>query len=490
MVLLILCGLIWCPILIYQIDRRGFLVLLVWLSIAPVAANVVARPGANPFFPRHDGGAELFTGEGEVSQQAISKGEKYYTRETTVTLTELFNPTRFLFVAFFIVLLFDAAFKHRLTPLDRVEKLMLVFSVIMLVGALRSIRVLNGIRLALDAIIVPFLGYYICRRLVTSEERLRKLAQVVCIVGGYIIVIAVLERLMHSGLYYRLGSIFGHHHALSLVVAMVFLIMLADAFRGIALPDGKGIFPNTVRYVVLCLAPVIVLLTWNRANWVGFLMSVSIFLFLSRRFTRLARKLALIGCMLIFLSVAVFGLQTSSLQDVAQERVTQRTGTVHARFGAWILTLKEAARAPIVGIGLNNLRGVLGTTHIEVMGKKSETSSHNTYLALFAELGAIGLLVYFALVISIIQMGLRLYRSGITSRDRWYGVMIIGIMVAYLLPALFANTLYAKALSQVYVYAFIGGIAGLYSQRLPAPKPYVFPGRYRRANSDVPAIVR
>jgi O-antigen ligase len=485
MVLIILCALIWFPIFLYQIDRRGFLVLLVWIAVAPVVVNIVSRPGVNPLLPRQLEEVELY-----VEQEKSPKQSSYLTNTTTIRAAELFEPTRLLFAVFFVFLLLEAAFHERLIPLDRAEKWMLIFSIIVVLGALRSVRVLYSLRTAVDAFITPFLAYYTARRLVTSEEQVRKLTQVICGVGCYLIIIAVIERLIVPGPYYRLGSTFGFHHPLALFMAMVFLIMLANTLRDTALPDGKRTFPHSIRRFALYLAPVIVLLTWNRGGWVGFLMSVGIFLFLSRRLISPARKLVLIGLMLIGLSVAVLGLQAPALQPIIEERVTQRTDTVYSRIGAWTIMMQETLKAPVFGIGLNNLRETLYTTRVRVMGQRSETHAHNSYLSLLAELGIVGLLAYLAIVTAIISMGLRLYGRGTHARDRWLGVTVVGIMVAYLVPALVANTLYGKELSHMYVYTFTGGIAGLYRQRLLGPKPYIVPVDGRQTSPDIPVIAR
>jgi hypothetical protein len=63
-------------------------------------------------------------------------------------------------------------------------------------------------------------------------------------------------------------------------------------------------------------------------------------------------------------------------------------------------------------------------------------------------------------------MGARLYITGPQNQERWWGVAIIAIMVAYQTPALFANTLYLPdPLYHLYVYVVLGGITGLYGQR-------------------------
>jgi O-antigen ligase len=486
-VLIILCALVWGPILLYQMDRRGFLVLLVWLAVAPVAVNVIQRPGVNPLLPRQ---VETEGMELGLEREKGPKELGYLTATTSIKLAELFDPTRLIFGAFFVVLLLEAAFHNRRTPLDTVEKWMVVFAIIAVIGALRSMRVLTSMRTAVDSFIVPFLAYYVTRRLVTSEKQLRLLTQVVVGVGCYLIITAVIERLLVSGPYSRLGSTFGNYNPLATLMAIVFIIMLANTLGGPAPPEEKQPFPHSVRWFVLYLAPVIVLLTWNRGSWVGFLMGAGIFLFLSRRLTSPARKLVLIGLMMIGLAVVVLVLQLPVLQPMIEERVTQRTGSIYARIGAWVITLQETIKAPVFGIGLNDMREALYTTRTVFMGQKSETHVHNAYLTFLAELGIVGLLAYLAIVAAIIRIGLRLYQQGTQAQDRWRGATVVAIMVAYLLPAMVANTLYGKELSHTYIYAFIGGIAGFYGQPLLDSKPHMFPGRGRQTSPGIQVIVR
>jgi hypothetical protein len=466
MPLLALCGCVWFLILIYHITHRGFLVLLIWLFIAPVAANIVNEPGTNPLFRKQQTEelAQL------LSQSQRSQPLGYTTAPTTIKLRELVEPTRLLFMAFFGVFFLDIVLKKRTTSLDRIERWMLVFTVILLIGAGRSIRVVTSLRTVVDAFIVPFLAYCVSRRLVTSGERLHRVLQVVAYMGLYHIIIAVLERLMSGGLYYRLGTTFRNHHTLSFVMAIAFLLMLADLLGRIIRADDNSTFHRLGRSFTLWLAPVIVVLTWTRGNWVSFLLSTGVFLLLGRRLTNHARNLALIASTLIALSVIAVVLQTPMSRSVIEERVTERTGTVYARFGAWLLLLQESANAPVFGAGLSNTRELLGTSSITVMGVKSETHSHNSFLALFSELGAVGLLTYLVIVILVIRMGLQLYQAGRHTQERWGGVIVISSTAAYLIPALFANTLYLPTLSHIYFWGVIGSFAGLYGQRLSVPE--------------------
>jgi hypothetical protein len=458
--LVALCGCIWFLILIYHITHRGFFILLLWLFIAPVAANIVNEPGTNPFF-RKQQTEELM----QLSSQPDGpKTLAYATAPTTVKWRDLIEPTRLLFVTFFGVFLLDAILKKRTVPLDRIEKWMLVFTVILIIGACRSIRAVNSLRIVMDAFVTPFLAYYVSRRLVTSEERLHKVLQVIAYMGLYHIGLALIERLISGGFYYRLGATFRNHHTLSFVMALVFLFMLADLLGRVIYVNNSSTWQRVGRSFALWFAPVIVVLTWTRGNWVSFLLSTGVFLFLAHRLTNHARKLALIGSTLIALAIVAFVLQTPMSMSVIEERVTERTGTVYARLGAWLLLLQESANAPVFGAGLNNTRDLLWTSQISIMGVKSETHSHNSLLSLFSELGAVGLCTYLVIAILVIRMGLRFYQMGQHTRERWWGIIIISSTAAYLVPSLFANTLYLPTLSHIYFWAVIGSFAALYGQ--------------------------
>ena len=176
MLLSMLCALIWFLVLFYSIERYRFYALLIWLFIGPVAVNLVSNPGTNPFFPSP-------RPEGYVDQVACSNCG--YMKEATIRLRELLAPTRLLFSAFFVIFILDAVLKKPgLVSLDRTEIYMGIFALILLASVLlKSNRLAFGLRVATDAFIVPFLAYFVTRRLVTSQANLYKLIRVVMLHG-------------------------------------------------------------------------------------------------------------------------------------------------------------------------------------------------------------------------------------------------------------------------------------------------------------------
>ena len=117
---------------------------------------------------------------------------------------------------------------------------------------LKSNRLAYGLRVATDAFIVPFLAYFVTRRLVTSQASLHKLIRVVCYMGSYIIVIGLIERLVRlSRLRYRLSGPFGGEtNALYVTMAVVFFMALVDMVWSRNTPEQKGVYLE--EFVGLC----------------------------------------------------------------------------------------------------------------------------------------------------------------------------------------------------------------------------------------------
>ena len=342
---------------------------------------------------------------------------------------------------------------------------MVAFSLVLIASALlKSNRIGFGLRIAADAFIVPFLGYYVARRFVTSEDHLRQLIRVIGCMGAYLIIIGFIERLMNPGIWYRLKGPFGSTNVLYVIMAVVFFVVLLDSVRSVNVAGEKQVLGWGLRWFLLCLAPVIILLGFTRGDWLGFLMGIGAFLFLGRRLINPARRLGAIGLALILISLVVMAAPALTPKEIVGGRIGS-LDNFYGRLATWGLAIQEGVTHPLFGIGLNNLRGVLAGKSAQFATAQSYTTVHNSFLALFIEQGAVGLLAYLAVVGSIMRMGLTLHWTGPRSRDRWRGIVIVAIMIAYLVPALFGQTLHLIQLSHLYVYSVVGGIAGLHGVR-------------------------
>jgi len=457
--LLIVCLLIWVPVLLYQIGQRGFVILLIWLFVAPIASNLVERPSSNPFL-------QISAAEEEDSKPKRRR-DAYITGETTVRMRELLEPNRLIFGAYLLVFLLAALKMKKLpVPLDRTEKWMAFFSVLLVASALlQSRRTAFGLRVATDAFIVPFVAYMVARRFVTTEDRLGKLMKVMGYMGSYVVLICFIERMIHPGIIYRLSGPFDKRGALFIVIMVVFFAVFIDWVSSNS-TDRKRVLPYAIQIGVLALVPVIVLFTWTRGIWLGFLLGIWSFAFLGRSMVMWRPKLLIFGLALLLLPVTVLGVQEFLGAEEVYSRVAN-TRTIYSRFETYRVMTGEMFRNPMFGIGLNNIRDVLfEKRHMMSSGIRSYYVSHNSYLSLLVELGVVGIVGYLGIMATIFRTGLQVFRMGKHARDRWRGIAVIAIMLAYLVPAAFDTTLYQTWVPHVYVFVYFGAIAGLYF-----PKP-------------------
>jgi O-antigen ligase len=472
-ILLLLCALVWAALLFHHLALRGLTVLLIWLLIGPVASRVLLQPSQNPFFqtPTYHEARQ----EGKrLLKKAFRSGE--FKASDTVNLTQLLEPTRTLLLAFFLVFFLNALAKRRpLGPFNSTELWMGAFLLISLTSIfLKSYQFFYSMRIVLDAFLVPFLTYFTARRLITQEVHLRQFIQVVGYLSVYLIGIAFIERLVYSYTFYRLGGPFHDEAILYIVLTVGFLIALLDSFTSRAQTETQAVLPWGIRWIVIGFAPIVILLTWERGNWVGFLMCIWGFFLLGYRLLNFSRKIIVIGLVLTLLPILATGIQALIPEDVVEERAGNAE-TIYGRLATWQVTIEEGLLHPVFGIGFDNMRYILGTRILIYENVRSYISVHNSYLALFAELGVVGLSIYLAMIASIIRMGGRLYRKGPRPQDRWRGVAVIAIMVAHLTPALFASKLHLpQPWNTILIYSFMGSIAGLYS-RYRFDRPYSVP---------------
>jgi len=453
--LLILAALPWLLILLHQIMNRGAIVLLVWLAAAPLVLDLI----------RQTDGAVIFQSSG--FQTDTHSSDFYYDNPAQITLQELLNPTRLLFGALFIAFLVNGRFKKRqAVALDKAERWMAIFSLLLLGNVyLRSGRMAFGLHVASDAFIIPFMSYYVGRRLMTNPNRWRQLTQVISYVGFYVIIYCIQERLTHSDLLYRLRGPFESGNSLYVVLTVAFFVALIGASQNLSLARQNTNLPFLVRRFVVYLTPVIIALTLVRGNWVGFIFGLGVFLKLGRRLVSFTRTVKIVGLTVFFVLFAALSFSLLVPEEIIEERITEQDNAI-GRFATWLATIEMASEAPLFGVGLNNLQGLLSRERVTIGGFANYSTPHNSLLSILVELGSIALIAYSAAVLTILRMGLRLYRTGVNKEDRWRGVALIAIMVAYLTPSLFANTIYITGLIHIYVYTLAGALAGVYSGQL------------------------
>lgn len=435
--------------------QLGLLLFLTWLFIGPLATNVITM-----FDPK----VQVFEmqADQDVSKRMAAR-DGFFTGTSSATLTELLEPTRAIAGLFVVVFLLNAVVRHNFGSFDRTELLMAAFSLILVISVLFKSKIIGfSARIASDAFIVPFLFYFIARRLITNEDRFRKLIRAIGYMGMYVILISLIERAMQDWLFYHLRGPFAYSSTLYVVVSLVFFVVLSEHVQRSSAASRSQPLSSFARGFILSVAPFVVILGWSRGNWLGFIAGLCVFVFSGWRLLNRSVKFALIGTVLVL--TATISLGIGILAQALEPRIGH-VETIYGRLATWMLVIDWGLNSPIFGIGLNNLREVLATNMVEFEGVPNFPRIHNSYLAILAEQGIVGLVVYLTMAVSMMRVGMFLYRSGSGPRDIWRGVAVLAIMAAYFVPAMFAATIHVHIpFTHIFVYAFCGAVAGRYGQ--------------------------
>jgi O-antigen ligase len=456
--LVIILALPWLLIFLDFILRRNFMALLGWVLLAPGVTYLLQVSPRSSLY--HDGGATLKNYDKDF----------YLKQATNITVQELLDPTRLLFILLFTILVLTVLLKKtRYVPPDRTEIWMSIFSVILLANVLLwSNRLVFGLRVAVDCFIVPFLAYFVARRLVTSDHRLHQLLHVLGYMGVFLVLFCLIERLITPGLFYRLRGPFTSTNVLYVITAVVFFTAFLDSAAKRSEPHNKATLSKGIRWFLLLMSPAIIALNLTRGDWLGFLLALGTFWFLGHPYIDSRRRstaVALISILPIILGIFLLSVVPA---EFFEGRIGDTDNWV-GRLATWKAILVHIQQAPFLGLGLNNLQAILGQQNTLYSGIRNYSTTHNSYLALLGELGLVGLFAYLAVISSIIKSALKLYRQGICLQDRWRGITLLAIIIAYQIPSLFGNTLYIPEPSHAYVYVLAGAIASLNSKVLPFP---------------------
>lgn len=434
--------------------HRGFLVLIVWLFLAPFATNLIVGKG-NPLMPPPPSADE----EGDeltVTKQKRTPG--YFSAEATFRIGEIIEPNRILFGVFFLIFFGRSLFRSkRIVSLDRTETWMAIFILVLIPNVLLfSYRFAYTARIATDAFIVPFLAYFTARKLVIDEARFTQITRFLAYLGCSLIMLGLIEFILQPSSH-RVQGPFKTRDSLYIVIMVIFFMVAIDAllrwFKG-----KQSVLPQWVHIFVLTGSPVIILFTLTRGNWVGYLAGLWSFAFLSRKLLTQRQKLASVGLSIGLLPIIFLGALELSQTEALSARITN-VRTIETRLATYASVLEAGSENPVFGIGLNNLRNYL---HASYVRHKTLGTAHNSYLAIFAELGAFALLAYLAIMWSIYSTGLRVFREERDLRDRWRGAAVVAMLTAYLVPGLFTHLAYHSALLHIYLFVCAGAVAGRY----------------------------
>jgi putative inorganic carbon (HCO3(-)) transporter len=353
-----------------------------------------------------------------------------------------------IFVAVAVVVmrpLFDAN-APRLRP-RRIHALLAIFSLYAISSAILDGTVLTHVALfdLLDRLgVEPFLLYLIAPAVFATEAQRRRLLVALVLIGVYLGITAILEFVAHSLVFPSfienpaLGIHYGRARGPFLEAGADGLAMFTSAVACVMLFGQRP--PVRVRAVLwstIVLCVIGILLTLTRQVWIGALLGSLFAAGLSPRLRRLAPFGLLATALLIGLLLTV----VPGLEHRVNARTTDQM-PLWDRYNSDAAALRMIESKPLAGVGWGEF-ALKSDRYYHVAAHYPLTSVgevHNVVLSNAAELGVIGVVLWFG-AIAIAFIG-PLRRRGPPALEPWKLAMV-AVGVAWFVQLNFAPVSYA-----------------------------------------------
>ncbi len=149
------------------------------------------------------------------------------------------------------------------------------------------------------------------------------------------------------------------------------------------------------------------LFTFSRGAWVGFIISLIIFLFLSPEILKEKKKglLALLLIFIFFLTIASLTLPRKTLFSRISWKADEG---ILSRIDLWKGTIKLIYQKPLWGYGLETFRGLIPKHFTPLLAQLAtlQDRPHNQFLYLAFSLGIVGLLIFNWIIIAFFRIEL------------------------------------------------------------------------------------
>lgn len=243
-------------------------------------------------------------------------------------------------------------------------------------------------------------------------------------------------------------------------MAMIIPLALSLVF----MPSAGAFLRLFSGYGLVFFLPALIL-SGSRSGWIGCLVGLSVVTTLLA--ARRGIKRLILGWALLLLVVGALGAAFWFSSPQFKERLesgARLEGTAAWRLGAWADTWEMIQDAPVFGHGPGSYRWMYPPYQSSWTGFRWLRFAHNEYLHLWAEYGAVGVLLMAGLILAVMVVGLRLYVKAFQDRDPHLLVGFLGMFFASLGHAVSDFNYHVFALMHLLV--MVGGItfAGLYRE--------------------------
>lgn len=269
-----------------------------------------------------------------------------------------------------------------------------------------------------DAYVVPFIAFYLARQLVRNLADLRWVALALLLMGMGFAVLIIREQITGEVLFYAKQSLrysasfrkvislmgnaapMGVSTALTLPLAVMLLVQVIQAPTRSVLWKQAAILALAA---AIALVAVGVFMTYNRASWLGMVLTVLVFVVLRPGARRVFLPVLLVGVVLAALS-----WQTVVNSPAVTERLLEEN-SVDYRTEALTLGLDMVRRQPLFGVGYTNFGFVAAERYGWDPAPRLDTvgAAHNSFLFVLVSAGLVALVPYLAWILLLAREGVR-----------------------------------------------------------------------------------
>lgn len=389
--------------------------------------------------------------------------------------------------------------QRRLSRLTWPDYAYLLFVVAMFIGTPSSRwGSAQAFQAVFDAYVVPFLALFLARQLVRHPQDHRWVSIALLVVGVGLSLLIVREQLTGEVLFYnkpsldysrsfrKIVSLMGNSAPMGVSTALTLplgLMLLVQAVGAKHLPAAKRGLAITLLAAANGFVVLGVFMTYNRASWLGIVVTLTALLIL-----RASARRVFVPLLILLAVVAALSWQSLVASPAVTERLLEER-SLDYRSISLELGLDMVRRQPLFGVGYGNF----GFVADEVYGwdpasrLDSVAAAHNSYLFVAVSGGLLAFIPYVAWVAMVAWGGVQRWRLLSAWPDRAAAAVYLDALaagVALFLTYFLASATFDNAETYIMNLLFFVGLGAVWGLTEMAARS---PVDGRRALSSFPA---
>jgi O-antigen ligase len=440
-------------IVIFLLLRQRSTLLLLWVAASPIISNLISIPKDNPFF----GSYRIVDYVG-------------YAAGPAKRFVELLDFDRAV-----LLVLFLAAWPSMRAPLDatvsRLNRWLGVLALSVLVSALYSHNVLNGLRKAVDTFGLCYIAFLIGRAYLSDPRVREQFVNAILLLGLILGVTCLIEyqkfgewNLRTYGDAHRVTGPFRYWETLGITASLIGFVcwfksvttvnsgqrLRKAGFAALAVLMAYCVFRTQTRTIIFALVLGTLFLLYTASSVV--LSKVTV-----RRLV-----MAALLTMVVLLVAPGFLTSTRFYRDTLN-----RTETEDSRKEAYTAATRMFLYNPLAGIGLKNFQDEMGnymSAQEMIHSAPGISSCHSSYLVTAAECGLMGLVPLSLLIVSAFVMCRRLAAVSTLPSDKAWAATMLGMTLTFYLCGMTFDPFYDPTMQNQLFYMCLGGTAARMDQ--------------------------